>query len=199
MRRCHLLHGFNVRDGGAATTDTLQPYFRLRGWDVVQHDYGWVGLIGLRFRNEDVVGRMLKVVKPGDVVVAHSNGCLITHQLAREGAQLGAVVCIQPALRRDCTWPESLPVLCVYNDKDWVVQLGRIWGRLSSALTPFKPHGWGAAGRYGFTAGQRNVENWNTNHGQFPVTGHSEIFQPLSRAYWGPRIAHWATEATRCQ
>lgn len=185
----YLLHGFNVADGGKNTIARLQPY--LPGTEVL-HAYGWVGLIRLRCVNARTVQELEREVQPGDVVIGHSNGCLIAWELSRR-VHLGAVVCINPALRRDTLWSSDTPVLCLHNSTDWVVQLGRWWGRLTS-LGGIRPHGWGAAGQYGFTEEQENVTNLDTAapYWPHPVKGHSGVFKdPEALAYWGQIIARW--------
>lgn len=193
--RAHLLHGFNVSDRGSASIDKIAPFFTLNGVPVVDHNYGWVGLLGLRRRNQKTVQRILPMIQEGDVLLAHSNGCLIAWELVEAGAPLAAVVCIQPALRKDTQWRSDVPVLCLHNDKDRIVSLGRIWGRFASVANPWRDrHGWGAAGRHGFTSGQPNVTNLNTGIGPAPAYGHSGIFQTKPVLWWGPRIYGWTIE-----
>lgn len=184
----HLIHGFNVWDGGRGSIQHLTPWLD----DPVGHDYGWVFLMRLRWVNDRTVEAMLPDIQPGDVLVAHSNGCLIAWRLVMAGAPVSAVVCIQPALRRDTQWPETLPVLCCYNPDDWVVSLGRVWSRFASVVNPWRNrHGWGAAGRHGFTSGQPMVSNWDTSDGYPPAEGHSAIFQDPAVYRFGPAIARW--------
>lgn len=210
-----LIHGFNVTDGGEGSIGKLAPC--LPG-DVQMYDYGWTGLITLRCRNRKVVSDLLKRIKPGDILIGHSNGALICWELAmRLRDRLGAVVVINPSMRRDTRWPDGLPVLCVHNSTDWVVQLGRIWGRLvtpgdgwedyalnlatsgkwkaverAQRVMQITPHGWGAAGRYGFTAGQdATVTNWDSAMEWWDggVSGHSGVFTKPD--YWGRMISAW--------
>lgn len=189
----HLIHGFNVLDGGKGSIGRLTPWLH----DPVPHSYGWVFLLRLRWINDRTVEQMLPTIQSGDVLIAHSNGALIAWRLVMAGAPVSAVVCIQPALRRDTRWPEWLPVLCLHNDDDWIVSMGRAWGRFVSVANPWRlRHGWGAAGRYGFYAMQPMVENWDTLHGPFPAAGHSGIFQGCALSYWAPKIARWINERT---
>ena len=189
----HLIHGFNVSDGGRGSIGRLAPFLS----SPMTHYYGWTFLFRLRFVNEETVEDLLPSIRHGDVLVAHSNGCLIAWELVQQGAPVAAVVCIQPALRRDTPWPEGLPVLCCYNEADWIVSMGRMWGRFVSVVNPWKNrHGWGAAGRNGFTLGQPTVENWDTGVLPFPAEGHSGIFQKPAIHHWAPLINYWIGE--RC-
>lgn len=192
----HLVHGFNVNDGGEATIAKLAPYLERRGFDVLVHDFGRKRLFTLRRQNREAVAQLLDLIKPGDVIGGHSNAALITHKLVRNGAPLSAVAIFQAALRRDTYWPAYLPVLNVCNRGDWVVQFGRVWGRLSS-LACMKAHGWGAAGRYGFTTGQQNVINRFTDDmpGYPPVRGHSTIFKAEAGRPHLEAAARWLEQA----
>jgi hypothetical protein len=190
----HLIHGFNVWDGGRGSI------LRLSQWltEPRSYDYGWVFLLRLRWVNDRTVEEMLPTIAPGDVLVAHSNGCLIAWRLVMAGAPVSAVVCIQPALRRDTRWPDTLPVLCLHNPHDWAVALGRVWGRLVSVANPWRErHGWGAAGRHGFTSGQPMVVNWDTSDGYPPAEGHSAVFDEPALYRFGPAIARWIENAGR--
>lgn len=195
----HLIHGFNVWDGGQGSVGKLRPF--IKGTETL-HDYGYTELFMLRCANRRAVTQILAHIKPGDFLVGHSNGGLICWELARIlKDKLGGIVVINPALRRDSLWPHEVPVLCLHNSKDWIVQLGRAWSRLVS-MGGLNFHGWGAAGRYGFdnTNGGR-VANFDTADEEIwgePVQGHSAIFEDDAVAYWGHIIDQWIdAEKTR--
>lgn len=184
-----LVHGFNVSDGGRSSVGRLKSF--LPGHSV-RYAYGWTGLFKLRFTNAQAVDHLARLVAPGDILIGHSNGALICWGVAeRMRGKLGGVVVINPAMRRDTRWAKGTDVLCIYNSKDWVVQLGRVWSRLVS-LGGITPHGWGAAGRYGFTH-DKNVQNVDSavEHGIFPVAGHSSIFPDPALTHWGKFIRSW--------
>lgn len=194
--RVHLIHGFNVSDGGRRTVGSLIPFLEANGHEPILHDYGWTGPVRLRLRNRRTVRDLSRHIQPGDALIGHSNGALICRKLVHEvGELVSAVVGIQPCVRRDLTWPPHIQVLCLYNACDWAVRLGRMWGRLATLATPFAPHGWGAAGAYGFTTPAHNVTNWDTAAPGLPekyrARGHSSSLRPPAVAYWGHRISEW--------
>jgi pimeloyl-ACP methyl ester carboxylesterase len=186
----HLIHGFNVWDGGLDTVGRLTVYIKGK---VILHDYGWTGLLGLACNNRSAVEKIIKAFEPGDSIIAHSNGCLIAWQAVELlGDNVKSVVCINPALRRDAVWHKGVDVMCLHNSTDWVVQLGRMWGR----LFPFdgvEAQGWGAAGRYGFTSPHGKLSNWDTamNYWKEPAKGHSGVFSVRCLPYWGGLVNQW--------
>lgn len=198
--RVHLIHGFNVSDGGRGSIGNLQSALRAASLTPVLHDYGWTGPLRLRLRNRSVVRKLLAEIEPGEAVAAHSNGALICRRLVLEDPhRLSAAVLIQPCVRRDLIWPAQLRLLCLHNPYDYAVQLGRMWGRLSTLVTPFSPHGWGAAGYYGFSVDQDNVTSWDTsaNYWSVPARGHSTALRPPAVDYWGRLVAAWLSEQRR--
>lgn len=199
MARVHLIHGFNVRDGGEGSIGKLRPFFEDKGYEVILHDYGWVFLFLLRFKSKIAIERISIAVEDGDILVGHSHGCLICWGITQKGVKPGAVVCIQPSMRRDTLWPHDVPVLCLYNKRDWIVALGRMWGRFTSVLRPWRDrHGWGSAGRHGFTSKQKLVlsiescQDW----GSFSACWHSGIFKKPPILFWAQRIVAWVMRMT---
>lgn len=191
----HLIHGFNVTDGGKKSVGRLRRFLK----NSALHNYGWVGPFLLRFKNKETVEELLPKIREGDVCVGHSNGALICYNLVERGAPVSKVVLIQPALRRDSKWPVDVEVLCVWNPKDWAVSLGRVWSGIVSLLTPGR-HGWGAAGRHGLDQKTPNITQWNTADGQWKVTakGHSTILtNDRCLRYWGPKIAEWIEKGAK--
>ncbi len=186
--KTHLIHGFNVTDGGRGTISRLKKFFELP----IVHDIGWIGLVSLRCRNKAIVRRMIPFISSKDVLVAHSNGALITYELIEAGAKPKAIILFNAALRRDARWPDDLLVLNFHSSKDWVVQLARVWSRLTS-LGGLTPHGWGSAGKYGFTSNQSNVTNVDMAEdiNGHAIKSHSAVFKRKHVDYWGRIAGDW--------
>lgn len=190
----HLIHGFNVSDGGENTVGKLEPYMKGVG-NVFPHDTGWTGLLFLKCNNEEAVAQIERFLFPGSVLIGHSNAGLIIWQLTQKYPdKIAGVILINPALRRDTQWPKGMNVLCLHNSTDWVVQLGRMWARLVS-LGGLRFHGWGAAGRYGFDQRMPTLSNWDTASnlfGENRLKGHSGMFEDEKVKHWGKTIARIA-------
>lgn len=203
-----ILHGWNAHDQGANTIDRVAPYALRRGFRIHDFNYApanepildWIDLrwlVGLRRINAQAVADILPQITPGMLLIAHSNGCLVAHQLAMAGAPLGAVICCQPALRRDTQWPADLPVLCTYSKRDYVVRYGaRWWGRFASVTQPWKErHGWGAAGYYGFD--DPRTTKWQVDVEPVPAPGHSDLFVDPISDYWIPALLRWGRDVVQ--
>lgn len=169
----HLVHGFNVSDGGKETTDKLRPYFESAGFEVTDHDYGWIGLLGVRFLNGRIAKGIREKVKAGDIGVGHSNGCAILARACEQGAPFKGLVLINPALNSDTVIPGVEWVHVYHTNHDSPVKL--------ASWLPF--HQWGDMGAEGFRGQDVRYTNFNlTDH----IQGHSEIFQRLD--VWGQVI-----------
>jgi hypothetical protein len=172
----HLVHGYNISDGGTNTTDKLIPYLAKAGYDTREHNYQFVNLTGLlqvRFCNGSVSEIVRAWTRDGDIGIGHSNGCAILAQAAAKGAPFHGLVFIHPALNEDYVVAPHVRWIHVYHSrKDWAVWF--------SKLLRFR-HPWGAMGRVGFTGSDPRYTNIDIS-----PYGHSEIFKNLH--VWGPRI-----------
>ena len=74
MINCHLVHGFNVSDGGKNTTDKLIQFAINNNMKPVQHDYGHFGIRDVFRKNKNVASRIFDAAKFGDIGIGHSNG-----------------------------------------------------------------------------------------------------------------------------
>lgn len=99
--RVILVHGFNVRDGGEGSIDKLIPYLLELGYNVVEFDYGYRFLFGVRFCSEKDTRRLMDLWKPGDIPVGHSNGCTLISRAIDKGMPVKRAVFIHPALNKD--------------------------------------------------------------------------------------------------
>jgi hypothetical protein len=189
--RAWLVHGFNVRDAGRRTIDRLQSLLEERGWEVEDYDYGWTGLLGVRFGNASRSRTLAERTVPGDIAFGHSNGCAIIHAAAWAGAPFGRVVYINPALDRDAPLAPIPRRLYVWHSpSDRAVRLSKLFYR----------HEWGDMGAKGYCGPfDRRIRNYNMEHGSFPVkaSGHSAVFRDPQWKFFGPMIAdcggQWTT------
>ena len=109
------MHGFNVRDRGAATTDRLRQPLEDVGWHVEEFDYRWTFLLGVLLGNGKRAKRLARLVQSGDVGLGHSNGCAILHRAAWLGAPFKRLVYINPALDADAALAPQVEQLTVWH------------------------------------------------------------------------------------
>ena len=174
-----LCHGFNVRDGGKGTTDSLRGLVEACGHTVLEADYGLFGLFAVRHFSDNIASVVAGMTPKGSVGVGHSNGCNILLQAAEQGASFDKLIFINPALDNDFIVPEqvkSVAVIC--NNEDNVVQL--------SKFIPF--HRWGNAGKVGYKGGDDRVKNYefetcgdNAHSDAFTTEGFDHLFTGLLR------------------
>lgn len=169
-----LVHGFNVRDGGKHTIDTLIPLITNEGYtvDKDEGDYGFFNIWMVRFKasktRQRVLYRLAKAFESADVIITHSNGANFTTQaldmLTPDYNNTKLIIHISPAL--DCDTQIPLAVhqqLVLYTPHDKAV-------RLSSWLL-FHP--WGRMGANGYSGS----DNRNTNLEVAAIQGHSGWFK----------------------
>jgi len=161
-----LVHGFNVRDNGKKTIDTLLPY--LPEHKVLQADYGFFDLFGVRFFNKNIARVVAGMTPAGAIGIGHSNGCDILVRACKQGAKFSRLILINPALDKDTdfdAWETLRRVDVLHNVDDVTVTTAR--------FIPFSP--WGEMGRYGYQGNDSRVVNHETKR-LFNASGHSDVF-----------------------
>jgi len=145
MSRVILVHGFNVSDGGEATVDRLLLFLEAMGYEVIQYDYGWRGLFGVRFMSKRDSQGLMDLFKPGDIVIGHSNGGHLIARAIEKGMPVKHAIMIHPALDKDWYPPDGHPVKEVHIY--WSPQDKATW------WSQWSPWMWGGMGTYGPTSG----------------------------------------------
>jgi hypothetical protein len=182
----HFLHG--IRTGARTEVKGLIPYLMGAGFDVAYPDYGYELELETRFVNPMIVGSILPYIKPGDILVGHSNGCALILDLLDAGAPATRLALINPALETCPVFPERIIAVDVYfNPGDTITEAAAIAERLG-----WVDHVWGEMGHAGYQGSDPRVENINCGQQTLlpSVHGHSDIFTPDKLKDWGPYIAH---------
>lgn len=164
--RVVLVHGIHAQEG-TSHVRRLVSYFRDAGFDVDVFEYGWLSVLGARWRNPGIARRLAAIVEPEDHVVCHSNGAAVVWLAMRHhGMRCVQASLIAPALDADKTLPGALWADVYHNAHDHVVWAARwLWW-----------HAWGSMGRDG-------AESWDIrnidvgNHAGLPkIAGHLAYF-----------------------
>ena len=169
MTTCVLIHGFNVKDGGARTVDRLAPYLIKAGYEVDKDeaDYGNYSLLAVRFRKHSAVRRIVEALKTADVVISHSNGGNYEDKALKaleHHDRRYRIIRISPALNSKQRVPENVAKGWVFFTKTdkWV------W---LSGLLRF--HSWGRMGQKGYQGDDRRISNRDYSD---VIKGHSDWF-----------------------
>ena len=166
--RCHLVHGFNVKDGGEDTIDRLLPYIESEGLVVAQHDYGYLRIRGVLRKNKIIAAKIKNYLSERDVAIGHSNGCAILVKSLQQGAILDKLILINPALDKHFEFPSSVNEIHVFHNKyDKAVVAAKWLRKLVFWRNSFL---WGEMGNTGYKGDDKRV----TNHAL--AKGHSAVF-----------------------
>jgi hypothetical protein len=147
----HLIHGFNVADGGKNTVDTLRPLLEKAGYEVSEFDYGRIGLLGVRFGNKKRARRLAGQVEPADIVVGHSNGCALIALAMQMGMTVSHAVFIHPALNRKWTPPKGAAekVTVYFSEKDIATRAAKLLVGVMKLFPTKYQYMWGSMGTVG--------------------------------------------------
>ncbi len=175
MAHIILIHGFNVKDGGRGTIDTMAEPLVAMGHSVDKDtaDYGWHWLFKVRFNHKKDVKRIAGALLHADVAYTHSNGgnyfneaCGLLHQEHPEKKL--KVVHFSPAIDRDAEIPACVTKMVIFSTPhDDAVK----WAKMLLF------HSWGDAGRVGYTGSDKR----GSTKRRSAVKAHSDWFKHPSR------------------
>jgi hypothetical protein len=163
-----LVHGFNDPEAGADNIDKLAPILRAAGHEVEvdEADYGYYGLLAVRFHKRPAVRRIKAALANADAVVSYSNGSNYENKALRSmrSPRTLRVVRISPALNRRTGVADNVSHAHVfYTRADWAT--------LAAGLIPLHP--WGSQGRLGYRGKDRRIKNWDYTE---IIGGHTDWF-----------------------
>lgn len=182
-----LIHGFNVSDP-EESTGKLRYY--LDG--AIMFNYGWRFFSVLWHNKKDakaLKGILNNARSAGDrVIFAHSNGCAIAVEAARQGAKINNLICINPALKTNTIFPSSIErILVVYTVHDKATRSARFFDRVPF-IQLLIPNAWGAMGAKGSETPDERVNNWDLSS---TLNGHSDFFKDENLDRYMPEIKKW--------
>lgn len=177
MSNCILAHGFNDSSSGGRNVDRLAPYAESAGWQVMQFDYGWTGLLLTLIGNQSRARTLAGIMSESDTFVGHSNACAIHHRASWLKDSSGGTlmrshraIYINPALDIDAALAPGVERLTVFYARDDIATLAARF--LPGVL-------WGAMGRYGYQGRpDTRVRSVNLNDFLAGRVGHSGAFAP---------------------
>lgn len=153
------IHGVNgIRTHGAKNIDKLVRAIALKGFEVEDIPLP-ERFLSARWGAESDGGIIADVTRDGDILVAHSFGCLRSWY-AHTKRNYKAIICIAPAMAKDQPWRYPNQIHAFYSKSDWAVRIGM--------LLPLHP--FGSAGNKGFD--QPGIIN-----NYCPGLGHNDYFE----------------------
>ena len=192
MQRYIMLHGFNVGDKGKNTVDRIVPYLD----KYVSHlDYGNFSIMDVVKDNPKVAGTLAAMSNSLDIPIGHSNGCAIIAEACMQGAKFETVVLINPALRKEFKFPDTVKKIIIYHtayDKPvW-------WSKILRYCPPFvffRDFLWGEMGRTGSThSNDPRYVNVDVTERAGKSNAHCGMFNTVANIKW---IANDINERTK--
>lgn len=177
-----------IRTDGSNSTDLLLRDLADLGHETVDVNYPRVNIFTARWRSRQLrnAQHLVDAHKPGDAVVAHSYGCLLTLRAMELGASFGTVFFFSAAMNDDFSFPpEGMRRLFnIHRQDDRALTLGDLllW------------HDFGAMGKTGYSGLPpdrriRNIPAWTHTLRRDPFA-HSDYFLPENRPAWA-RYVHY--------
>lgn len=176
--RVVIVHGIHTNDDEAWMA-YLEATFKRAGWDAHVWTYGNVSWWSVRFLNASRAKKLAAIIQPGDVLLAHSNGCTLTWMASHRGAPISGAILLNPALDTEKVLaPQVKWVNLYFNKDDTAVGLAGI----------FIDHPWGPQGRDGISVNDIRYLQVPTHDGHPPVSGHSDVLTPEKLPRWTERF-----------
>lgn len=177
-----LIHGFNVHDP-EKSIGKLQSFLDKS----FMFEYGWFGLISVLLYNKREAKKLKKLLSANNenTVFAHSNGCAIAVESARKGAKIKTLICINPALKCNTKFPQSIErIIVIHTKHDKPTKAARFFDKVPF-IQLIIPNAWGAMGARGSSLDDSRVKNWDLS---FRLTGHSDFFENDNLKWIMPRL-----------
>ena len=166
-----LIHGFNVRDP-EKSVGKIQSYLD----NTFMFNYGWRELVSVMWCNKKDAKELKHLIKgmvSAATVYAHSNGCAVAVESARQGAEIKTLVCINPALKIDTKFPESIGrIIVIHTKHDKATKAARFFDKVPF-IQLLIPNAWGAMGAKGYSGDDERVVNLDLSK---DLDGHSDFF-----------------------
>lgn len=163
---------WNPDSGKTSFTDQLLTPLKFKGYRV--RDISYRRMLALKaYIPQEIEKRALLVIdayEPGDAVIAHSFGCLLTITAMKLGARFGKVFFFGAAVSQDAEIPPNYEHLYnIHSPSDGALWLG--------TLLPFHP--FGGMGKWGYRGKSPNVTNVEA-----PGMGHNDYVEPENIEKW---------------
>lgn len=125
MARVILING--ILTHGEGNVDVLGARLAARGYQVEDTWHEKVNPITARWRGISIARSKANWIEDGDIIVAHSFGCVITrHLLHMVDVDVAGAYLIAPADGERKSWEDAQvrTVFCYHSPEDWTVRLG---------------------------------------------------------------------------
>lgn len=173
MKTVYLIHGIKTRDHERSSISFfkyIMPRFK-----VLPLSYGYMPAILaliMPLINRFIVKKLIQQIRPGQIIVGHSNGCTVAYGISNKFYVKGLVL-INPALDDKVVFDPFIDFIHIYWSKDdSIVKL--------SSFMPWSL--WGSMGATGYHGTDPRVKQWEMGN------RHTSIGDAEVAVRWGPII-----------
>jgi hypothetical protein len=183
-----LVHGINWLKGTHNTVDTFQKFFEKSGYQVEQFKYD--------FNKDWHKGNYRRAKRlfekytdtPLLTVISFSNGCVLAAEAASMGLEIDNLIMFGSALDRDYIFAPTIKrVYNIYNPKDWILKLDRLFP--DSLYGTLGKDGLGSIWPQNEAIMQLNADKIHKVRSRFYV--HGDYFKERNREIWEGNILRW--------
>jgi len=177
-----------IRTDGSTNTDRMLNELKKVGFQVEDINFPQVSIFKVPFLRSKAVmdkdaGKIFGCYNPGDHIIAHSYGCLLTYRAMLMGAHFGKVFWFAPAIDKDIVIPEGacerLYIIHNPNDKALFVAKLLFW------------HDFGEMGRVGYQGpNDERVENI-MDTSKPTLFNHSYYFLDEYLKHWAQMVVYY--------
>jgi len=168
-----------IRTDGSTNTDKLCSKLKHIGYDTVDVNFPKVNIFTARSRKRQLKNAQILVDnhKKGDVLIAHSYGCLLALRAMELGAEFSKVIFFAPAMNVDFTFPYHgmKELIVIHNPTDEAIRAGNwLWF-----------HDFGKMGQVGYRGARDDrIRNLQDNSGEKGKRNHSHYFTDKNIGQW---------------
>jgi len=177
-----------IKNRGKKNTDKMGKLLADQGFDVFDVNYPKVYALTSRYRSIQNKNAkiLLNAANDGDILIAHSYGCLLALRAMELGAKFSKVFFFAPAMNRDFIFPYlgMTELYVIHNKTDKAIK----WGSW------LRSHDFGKMGSHGTNSIPEdprvtNIEDFSGKKGE---ENHSHYFASVNGHYFKEEnINHW--------
>src|SRR3990167_3990925 len=162
-KRIIIVHGIHTNDKESWMYEWARALSTTGVFEPMVWTYGYAYAFLTRWQNPGRARKLFEIIKEGDILLGHSNGCELIWEAGEYGAPITGAVLLNPALDTDRVMADQVKWINLYPNKhDTVIGFAKF----------FPKHPWGLQGRDGIKNKDSRYQTYFTDDaGEYSVYG----------------------------